>query len=59
MFALFLTGACLSFVMVFIVPCAVFSRWASLPITIFTFLCALFTTVSLQTSPAKVKNEHD
>lgn len=45
MFALFLTGACLSFLMIFIVPLAVYSRWAGLPIAILTFLCALFTTV--------------
>lgn len=46
MFGLFLSGACLSFVMIFIVPLSVYSRWASLPITIFTFLAALLTTVA-------------
>lgn len=45
MFGLFLSGACLSFVMIFIVPLSVYSRWASFPITIFTFLAALLTTV--------------
>lgn len=46
MFALFLSGACLSFVMMFLVPLSVYSRWATLPIMIFTFLAALFTTVA-------------
>ena len=46
MFGLFLTGACLSFVMIFIVPLAVYSRWASLPIMLFTFFTALVTTVA-------------
>jgi len=46
MFALFLTGVCLSFVMIFVVPLSVYSRWATLPITILTFLAALFTTAA-------------
>lgn len=46
MFGLFLTGACLSFIMMFIVPLSVYSRWATLPITIFTFITALVTTVA-------------
>ena len=46
MFGLFLTGACLTFVMIFFVPLSVYSRWASLPLMIFTFLAALFTTVA-------------
>lgn len=45
MFGLFLAGACLTFLMIFIVPLAVYTRWASLPIVIFTFLSALMTTV--------------
>lgn len=45
MFGLFLAGAVVSFVMIFIVPLAVYSRWASLPITIGTFIAALTTTV--------------
>lgn len=32
--------------MIFIVPLAVYTRWASLPIMIFTFLAALFNTVA-------------
>jgi len=46
MFGLFLTGACLSFVMIFVVPLSVYSRWASLPIMLFTFFTALVTTVA-------------
>lgn len=46
MFGLFLTGACLDFLMIFLAPLAVFSRWASLPLMIFTFLAALCTTVA-------------
>ncbi|KAF1987972.1 integral membrane protein [Aulographum hederae CBS 113979] len=46
MFGLFLTGACLNFLMIFVVPLSVFSRWATLPIMIFTFLGALCTTVA-------------
>ena len=45
MFGLFLAGTCLSFVMIFLVPLSVFSRWATFPIAIFTFLAALCTTV--------------
>jgi len=46
MFGLFLSGACLSFVMIFLVPLSIFSRWATLPIMIFTFFAALTTTVA-------------
>ncbi|WPH01077.1 Hypothetical protein R9X50_00391200 [Acrodontium crateriforme] len=46
MFALFLVGIILSFIMVFLAPLAVYTRWASLPIVIVTFLAALFTTVA-------------
>ncbi|KAF2872563.1 SUR7/PalI family-domain-containing protein [Massariosphaeria phaeospora] len=46
MFGLFLTSACLSFILMFIVPLSVFSRWATLPIAIITFLNALFVTVA-------------
>lgn len=46
MFGLFLSGTCLAFVMMFLVPLSVFSRWATLPIAIFTFLAALFITVA-------------
>lgn len=46
MFALFLAGACVNFLMIFLIPLGVFSRWATLPIAIVTFLGALFTTVA-------------
>jgi len=46
MFALFLAGACVNFVMIFLIPLSVFSRWATLPIMILTFLGALFTAVA-------------
>ena len=46
MFALFLTGACLSFVMIFITPLAIYSKLASIPVTILTFLATLTTTVA-------------
>jgi hypothetical protein len=46
MFGLFLTGTVLEFVMIFIVPFAIYSRWASLAIGTFTFIAALCTTVA-------------
>ncbi|KAF2161593.1 hypothetical protein M409DRAFT_58986 [Zasmidium cellare ATCC 36951] len=46
MFGLFLTAAPLNFILMFVVPLSVFTRWASLPIAIFTFLGALITTVA-------------
>jgi len=46
MFGLFLTSACLTFVLMFLMPLSVFSRWATLPIAILTFLNALFVTVA-------------
>lgn len=46
MFGLFLAGACLTFIMIFLGPLAVYSRWASLPLMILTFLAALFTTAA-------------
>ncbi|KAK5127585.1 hypothetical protein LTR85_006925 [Meristemomyces frigidus] len=46
MFGLYLAGVCLSFVMMFLVPISVFSRWATFPIMLFTFFAALCTTVA-------------
>ncbi|KAM0715702.1 hypothetical protein Q7P37_009202 [Cladosporium fusiforme] len=46
MFALFLAGACLSTIMIPFVLLTVYTRWATLAITIVTFLAALFTTVA-------------
>lgn len=42
MFGLFLTSACLSFVLMFAMPLSIFSRWWTFPIAILTFLNALF-----------------
>lgn len=46
MFGLFLTGTVLSFVLIFIMPLSVFTRWLALPVAILAFLNALFTTVA-------------
>ncbi|KAK4549751.1 hypothetical protein LTR36_005052 [Oleoguttula mirabilis] len=46
MFGLYLAGACLAFIMIFLAPLSVRSRWATFPITLFTFLAALCTTVA-------------
>ncbi|KAF2490700.1 integral membrane protein [Lophium mytilinum] len=46
MFGFYLAGACLSTVLIFIVPLSIYSRWASFAIAFFTFLAALFTTVA-------------
>ena len=46
MFGLFITGACCCFVSIFLTPFSIFTRWATLPIAIFAFLTALFTTVA-------------
>ncbi|KAF2786360.1 integral membrane protein-like protein [Melanomma pulvis-pyrius CBS 109.77] len=46
MFGLFLTSACLSFVLMFLMPLSVRSRWWTFPIAILTFLNALFVTAA-------------
>ncbi|KAF2759769.1 integral membrane protein-like protein [Pseudovirgaria hyperparasitica] len=46
MFGLFLSGAVLSFVLIFVVPWGIYSRWASLPISILAFTNALIITVA-------------
>jgi heme/copper-type cytochrome/quinol oxidase subunit 2 len=46
MFGLFLTATVFDFVMIFIVPLALYSKLASIPIATFTFLAALITTVA-------------
>lgn len=46
MFGLFLTGACLSTVLIFLQPLATYTRWASFALTILSFLNALFITVA-------------
>lgn len=46
MFALFLTGACLTVPSIFLAPLSIYTRWASLPLTILTFLTTLMTTAA-------------
>jgi hypothetical protein len=46
MFGLFLTGTCLTFVLIFLMPLSVFTRWLALPVAIFAFLNALVVTVA-------------
>lgn len=46
MFGLFLTGTVLSFVLIFVMPISIFTRWLALPVAILAFLNALFTTVA-------------
>jgi hypothetical protein len=46
MFGLFLTGACLTFICIPLAPLSIYSRWATLPIMLLTFLAALVTTVA-------------
>ena len=46
MFGFFLTSACLSFVLLFLTPISLFSRWWTLPIAILTFINALLCTVA-------------
>jgi hypothetical protein len=46
MFGFFLTSACLSFVLLFLMPISVLSRWWTLPIAILTFINALLCTAA-------------
>lgn len=46
MFGLFLTGTCLSFALIFLMPVSVYSRWLALVVAILAFLNALFVTVA-------------
>ena len=46
MFGFFLTSACLSFVLMFVMPLSILSRWWTFPIAILTFLNALFVTAA-------------
>ncbi|KAL8739010.1 MAG: hypothetical protein Q9181_000292 [Wetmoreana brouardii] len=46
MFGLFLTGACLTVPSILFTPLSIYTRWASLPLTILTFLTALTTTAA-------------
>jgi len=46
MFGLFLSGTCLAFVMIFITPLSIYSRWPTIIVSIFTFLAALLITAA-------------
>jgi hypothetical protein len=46
MFGLFLAGTCLTFVLMFLMPISVFTRWLALPVAIIAFLNALVVTVA-------------
>jgi hypothetical protein len=46
MFGLFLTGTCLTFVLIFLMPLSIFTRWLALPVAILAFLNALVVTVA-------------
>jgi hypothetical protein len=46
MFGLFLSGTCLSFVLIFLMPLSIFTRWLALPVAIFAFLNALIVTAA-------------
>lgn len=46
MFALFLAGTCLAVPSILLTPFSVYTRWASLPLTILTFLTAFSITVA-------------
>jgi SUR7/PalI family len=45
MFGGFLTGICMNTVSIFATPLAIFSRWWSLPIALWTFVAALLTVL--------------
>lgn len=46
MFGFFLTGLCMNFVNIFLAPIVLYSRWWSLPFSIWTFISALLTTAA-------------
>jgi hypothetical protein len=46
MFGLFLTGTCLTFVLIFLMPISIFTRWLALPVAILAFLNALIVTAA-------------
>jgi len=46
MFGFFLTGLLMNFVNIFLAPMALYSRWWSLPLAIWTFISALTSTVA-------------
>jgi hypothetical protein len=46
MFGLFLTGTCTSLASIFLTPFSLYTRWATFPIALFTFITALTTTAA-------------
>ena len=46
MFGLFMAGACFCFMCIFVTPLSIYTRWATLPIVVVTFLAALTTTAA-------------
>jgi hypothetical protein len=46
MFGLFLTGTCLSFVLIFLMPLSIFTRWLTFPVAILAFFNALVVTAA-------------
>jgi hypothetical protein len=46
MFGFFLTGLLMNFVSIFLAPLAIYSRWWSLPLAIWTFITALLSTAA-------------
>ncbi|KAH7084985.1 SUR7/PalI family-domain-containing protein [Paraphoma chrysanthemicola] len=46
MFGLFLTGACLTFVLIFAMPLSIFTRWLTFPVAFFAFFNALVVTAA-------------
>jgi len=46
MFGLFLTGTCLSFFLIFLMPLSVFTRWLTFPVAILAFFNALVLTAA-------------
>jgi uncharacterized membrane protein len=46
MFGLFLTAAPLNFILIFLQPLSIYTRWLTLPVSILTFLGALCVTVA-------------
>lgn len=46
MFGLFLTGTILSFLLIFLMPISLFTRWLALPVSLLAFLNALIVTAA-------------
>lgn len=46
MFGCFMTGVCMNFISIFIAPVTLYSRWWSLPFTIWSFIAALLSSAA-------------